>query len=370
MTIKIGIIGVGNCASSLYQGLFYYQKNTINQGLMKKNIGNYEVKDIEVVCAFDIDSRKVGLNLKDALKQNPNCTPNYYNEVDDGPIVKMGPVLDGVANHMTKQNVNKCFKISDKTADNVVEILQSSKTDILINYLPVGSQSATEFYANCCLEAKVCFLNCIPVFIASDPIWEKKFIEAKLPIIGDDMKSQFGASILSQMLQELAFERGVNVKAHIQRNIGGNTDFLNMSDSNRIKSKKISKENVIKSQHTIHNIDLKETFIHAGPSEYISYYGDNKIANIHLDMEGFLGSPITLDAQLSVIDSPNSAGVVIDAIRYLMVAKELGIVGSLRGPSAFTQKSPPKQMSMNDAIQECELLSNRKLSNIMIENNN
>ena len=192
----------------------------------------------------------------------------------------------------------------------------------------------------------------------------KKFIDRGIPIIGDDMKSQFGASILSQMLQELAFERGHKVKCHIQRNIGGNTDFLNMTNQDRLVQKKISKENVIRSQNDIRDIPQDDTFYHAGPSEYIGYYGDNKVANIHMEMEGFMGAPVTLDAQLSVIDSPNSAGVVTDAIRYLKVAREMGIRGSLRGPSAFTQKTPPQQLSFKDAIFECDALANREYTDI------
>ena len=214
------------------------------------------------------------------------------------------------------------------------------------------------------MESGVSLCNCIPVFIASNPEWEQKFVDKGIPLIGDDMLSQFGASIFSKMIQELAFARGHKVKCHIQRNIGGNTDFLNMTDKERVKSKKISKENVINSQNRIRDIDLNNSFIHAGPSEYIRYYKDNKVANFRVEMEGFMGSPVILDAQLSVIDSPNSAGVVIDAIRYLKVARELGIIGSLRGPSAFTQKSPPEQMIFSNIQFECDELANRKLTDI------
>lgn len=273
----------------------------------------------------------------------------------------MGNILDGISPVMDNEDEECSFQKSSENTINIVKLLKDTKTDILINYLPVGSQKVTEYYANICLEANVAFLNCIPIFIASDPVWEKKFIDAGLPIIGDDMKSQFGASILSQMLQELAFSRSHKVKCHIQRNVGGNTDFLNMTDSSRVKSKKISKENVIKSQNTIRGIS-DDSFIHAGPSEYIKFYKDNKIANLHLELEGFMGSPVTLDAQLSVIDSPNSPRVVIDAIRYLKVARDLGIVGSLRDPSAFTQKTPPSQMMFSDTIYECKALSNRVLT--------
>jgi myo-inositol-1-phosphate synthase len=250
----------------------------------------------------------------------------------------------------------------DTLRSDIVRHLKDLEVEILVNYLPVGSQLATEFYAGICLELGISLVNCIPVFIASDPAWEQKFIDAGIPIIGDDMRSQFGASIVSQMLQELAFERGHHVKAHIQRNVGGNTDFLNMEDKARLKSKKISKENVIRAQNEIRGISSADSFLHAGPSEYISFYGDNKVANFRLELEGFMGAPVILDAQLSVQDSPNSAGVVIDAIRYVYVARELGLVGALRGPSASTQKTPPQQMMFSEALEECRALARGELT--------
>jgi len=364
--INICIVGVGNCASSLYQGIRYYQDYNDTGGLMRENIGGYTIKNINLVCAFDVDERKVGKCMKEAIIAKPNCTPLLvdYDKLDDGPIVMMGNVLDGVAKHMVDVNEDEGFRISNESSENIVQILKDKHVDILINYLPVGSQKATEFYAECCLEANVSLLNCIPVFIASNPEWEEKFIAKNIPIIGDDMKSQFGASILSQMLQELAFSRGHRVKCHIQRNIGGNTDFLNMMDQSRLSSKKISKENVIKSQNEIRKISMDDSFYHAGPSEYIRYYKDNKVANFRLEMEGFMKSPVILDAQLSVLDSPNSAGIVIDAIRYLKTAKDLGLRGSLRGPSAFTQKTPPKNLTFSDTLFECDKLANRELTEI------
>ena len=362
--INVAIVGAGNCASSLYQGFTFYKNMTSDSGLMKANIGDYTINSINVVAAFDVDNRKVGKSLKHALLSEPNCTPIFANidDIPDGPIVQMGSVLDGVSDTMI--NHPKGFTVSDEPSTDVIHTLIDRKVDILINYLPVGSQIATEYYANCCLAAKVSLLNCIPIFIASDPIWEQKFVDAGIPIIGDDMKSQFGASILSQMIQELAFARGHNVKCHIQRNIGGNTDFLNMTDQARLASKKISKENVIKCQNEIRNISMDDSFYHAGPSEYIAYYKDNKVANFRVEMEGFMGSPVILDAQLSVIDSPNSAGVVVDAIRYLQVARELGLSGSLRGPSAFTQKTPPEPLTMEQTLFECNKLANRELTDI------
>ena len=370
MSINIAIVGVGNCASSLYQGFTYYKNKDNINGVMRNDIGGYTIGNINVVAAFDIDRRKVGKTLKEAIMSKPNCTPIYVDidSIPDGPLVQMSPLYDGVSDHMLEAPEDSSFRINNnckiENIGVIVQTLKERKVDILINYLPVGSIFATEWYANICLLTGISFLNCIPVFIASNPIWEKKFIDRGIPIIGDDMKSQFGASILSQMLQELAFERGHKVKCHIQRNIGGNTDFLNMTNQDRLVQKKISKENVIRSQNDIRDIPQDDTFYHAGPSEYIGYYGDNKVANIHMEMEGFMGAPVTLDAQLSVIDSPNSAGVVTDAIRYLKVAREMGIRGSLRGPSAFTQKTPPQQLSFKDAIFECDALANREYTDI------
>jgi myo-inositol-1-phosphate synthase len=380
--IKVAIIGAGNCAKSLVEGVqFYSENNQVSNGIMKQDIGGYKAENIEFVCAFDIDERKIDLPLGKALKQRPNCSWSIVEEIKNQSPVYSAPVIDGYALLMDGYPESNRFLVSeelrnstemnrtnwtDKKAkewkEKIISQLKQHEVEILINYLPVGSQKATEFWAEICLETKISFVNCIPVFIASDSIWEKRFIDAGIPLIGDDMRSQFGASILSQMLQELAFERGHNVKCHIQRNVGGNTDFLNMEDKSRLKSKKISKENVIRAQNDIRGISTEDSFLHAGPSEYISYYGDNKVANFRLELEGFGGSPVILDAQLSVQDSPNSAGVVIDAIRYLQVAKEMGIVGALRGPSAFTQKTPPQQMMFSEALNECEALAKRKLT--------
>ncbi len=366
MTIKVAIVGVGNCASSFYQAIHYYsdEKTRIEgiSGLMRPLIGDYQINDIRVVAAFDIDQRKVGKPLGEGVLAKPNCTPVLHHNLSPGPTIQMGPVLDGYSPVMDSYPEEDRFLISSNDPVNVTEVLQSRGVDILINYLPVGSQQATEYYANCCLEAKVGLVNCIPVFIASNPVWEQKFIDAGLPLIGDDMKSQFGASILSQMLQELAFSRGHRVKCYIQRNVGGNTDFLNMTDRSRLKDKKTSKENVIMAQNKIRNQDGETGFLYAGPSEYIKYYGDNKVANIHLEMEGLMGSPVVLDAQLSVMDSPNSAGVVVDAVRYLKVALDLKLVGSLRGPSAATQKTPPEQLPFGQTEYECEQLAKKQLT--------
>ncbi|MCF2491045.1 inositol-3-phosphate synthase [Dyadobacter sp. CY347] len=381
--IKVAIVGVGNCASSLVQGVEYYTSfSEQKSGLMADDIGGYKAADIEFVCAFDVDERKVGLPLKEAIFAKPNCTIILNNDIKSKAPVYPSPVMDGVSPQMLAYPAENRFVIKSELAETdllaqsehynkdlvaslrseIVAQLRKHEAEVLINYLPVGSQLATEFYAEICLELGISLVNCIPVFIASDPQWEQRFVDAGIPIIGDDMRSQFGASIVSQMLQELAFERGHHVKAHIQRNVGGNTDFLNMEDKARLKSKKISKENVIRAQNDIRGISTQDSFLHAGPSEYIAYYGDNKVANFRLELEGFMGSPVILDAQLSVQDSPNSAGVVIDAIRYVYVAREMGLVGALRGPSASTQKTPPEQMMFSDAIYECHALARRELT--------
>jgi myo-inositol-1-phosphate synthase len=362
--IKIAVIGVGNCFSALYQGFSYYKQQNASElhGLMFEDIGGYGPADIEVVAAFDVDKRKVGLPVGAAIFAKPNCARVFMPDVPAGPIVQMGTVLDGVSDYMLAQPEDQSFRLSSKKPVDVVAVLKDSKADILVNYLPVGSQAATEFYAQAAIDAKVAFLNCIPVFIASDPIWEKKFIAAGLPIVGDDMRSEFGASIVSQVMQELAFDRGCVVDFHQQINIGGNTDFNNMMVQSRLEFKKKSKENVIRAQNDIRGIPVAEDSLFAGPSTYIPYLKDNKVAYFNLRLRGFGDAPISVDIKLSVQDSENSAGVVIDAIRYLQVARELGVVGALRGPSAWTQKTPPLQMTYNEAKAACEALAHRELT--------
>lgn len=362
--IKVAVVGVGNCFSALYQGFEYYRVNKAGSvaGLMFEDIGGYAATDIEVVAAFDVDVRKVGLPIGHAIFAKPNCARVFMAEVPAGPVVQMGHVLDGVSDYMLQQPEDLGFRLSGAKPVDVVKILKESRADILINYLPVGSQKASEFYAQAAIDAGVAFLNCIPVFIASNPVWEKKFVDARLPIVGDDMRSAFGASILSQMLQELAFDRGFVVDFHQQINIGGNTDFNNMMVQTRLASKKISKENVIRAQNELRGIPVPEHSLFAGPSTYLPYLQDNKVAYFNLRLRGFGDAPVNLDIKLSVQDSENSAGVVIDAIRYLKVAHELGIVGALRGPSAWTQKTPPQQMTYADAKLACEAFAKRELT--------
>lgn len=360
--IKIAVVGVGNCFSALYQGIEYYQGANAEHipGVMFADIGGYHPADVEVVAAFDVDSRKVGQPIGKAIFAKPNCARVFCEDVPEGVTVQMGRVLDGVSDFMLEEPENRGFRIADAEEVDVVQALKDSGADILLNYLPVGSQKATEFYAQAAIDADVAFLNCIPVFIASDPTWAQKFVDAKLPIIGDDMRSQVGASIVSQVLQELAFDRGAEVDFHQQINIGGNTDFNNMMVQTRLASKKISKENVIRSQNDLRDIEVPEDSLFAGPSTFIPYLKDNKVAYFNIRLRGFGDAPITIDAKLSVQDSENSAGVVIDAIRYLKVAREMGIVGPLHGPSAWTQKTPPEQMMYSDAKAECKALAERK----------
>jgi len=380
--IRVAIVGLGNCAKSLVEGVALYSHKDMTDGLAFAEIGGYKPSHIKFALCYDVDTRKVGRPLRKAMRAKPNCAMDLINyetegdwikDVTDGPVeVKRGKLLDGVAAHMLTHAEDESFRVTkdpEPTMEEVVQDLKDNKIDVLLNYLPVGSEEATRFYIQACLKAKVPFVNCIPVFIVSDPFWEEKLKEAGIPAIGDDMRSQLGASVLSQALQELFFNRGMQVQFHSQTNHGGNTDFLNMMDASRLASKKISKENVIRSQNDIRGIPVPKNGIYAGPSSYIAFHGDNKVAHFRLEATGFGGAPVTFDARLSVQDSPNSAGVVIDAIRYLQVAREMGLTGSLRGPSASTQKTPPTQMMIQDAHAECEALAHRKITTSLAEHN-
>ena len=366
--IRVAIVGVGNCASALYQGLEFYKDHDEDAegktipGVMFSRIGGYHPVDTQVVVAFDVDRRKVGRPIGEAIFAHPNCARVFCKDVPDGPIVQMGNPLDGISNYMQTQPEKYGFRVSNEDSVDVVKVLKDNSVDILINYCPVGSQKATEYYAQCAIDANVSLLNCIPVLTLNGPEWEKKFIMAKIPYIGSDMKSQFGASILSQVLQELAFNRGMIVDFHQQINIGGNTDFNNMTVQSRLTHKKISKENVIRAQNDLRGIPIESESLFAGPSTFVPYLKDNKVAYFTLKMRGFGDNPITVDIKLSVQDSENSAGVVIDAVRFLKVAREMGVIGCLRGPSAFTQKTPPKQMTFVDSYSECIKLANREFT--------
>ena len=343
--IRVAIAGVGNCASSLIQGIHYYKdvdsNNEIVPGLMNNVLGDYKISDIKPVAAFDIDERKVGRDLSEAIFSPPNCTKIFCKEIPKmGVEVKMGPVMDGVASHMKDYPRDKSFSVSNENPVSVSEILRESGADILINYLPVGSEEAAKFYAEECLKAETAFINAMPVFIASNPEWEKKFREKRVPIIGDDVKSQIGATIVHRTLTKLFADRGVKVERTYQLNTGGNTDFLNMLERSRLKSKKISKTNSVQSQLTT---PLEEENIHIGPSDYVPWQKDNKVCFIRMEGKKFGDVPVELELRLSVEDSPNSAGVMIDAIRCAKIALDRKIGGALKSISSYTMKSPPEQ---------------------------
>lgn len=365
--IKIAIVGVGNCASALVQGLEYYKNEDAENipGIMFGNIGGYRPQDIEVVAAFDVDSRKVGTPLKEAIWAKPNCCRIFAPSAGNDVIVQKLPVMDGVAPHMLLADETIGYRLDESQVEvNLTDALKESGADVVINYAPVGSQKVTEYVAQSAIDSNTPMVNCIPQFIASNEVWAKKFIEAGLPLIGDDMKSQFGASIMSQMLNELIFSRGLNIDVHIQENKGGNTDFMNMTDKDRIVSKKISKENVLQAVYEQNDFEAPKGSYFAGPSNCVPWLGDKKVADFFIRAHGFGGAEYVFDAKLEVQDSENSAGVVIDAIRYLKVAQEMGISGPLLGASAFTQKSPPRQIPYNLALDECKALAHRELTEI------
>ena len=352
--IKVAIIGVGNCASSLIQGIEFYRKHNLDSnsepealGLMNYEIGGYRPQDIEIVCAFDIDKRKVGFPLKKAIFQAPNCTQLITNHLaSPNAIVQMGPVLDGIAAHMNEYPENRRFISSNVKPVDVVKALKNSGAEMVLNYLPVGSNQATEFYATACLEAGVSLINCIPVFIASNPVWAKRFKDRGIPIIGDDVKSQVGATIVHRTLAKLFEDRGVKIDRTYQLNTGGNTDFLNMLNRTRLKFKKISKTESVHSQ-LAQRLDPEN--IHIGPSDYVAWQNDNKVAFIRIEGRGFANVPLSMEVRLSVEDSPNSAGVAVDAIRCLKIARERKIKGPLYSVSAYLMKHPPKQYSDSQA---------------------
>lgn len=347
--IKVAIVGVGNCASSLIQGIEYYRRSDdVNPlGLMHWEMGGYLPGDIEIVAAFDIDKRKVGRPLHEAIFAPPNCTKTIWANMPPSYVtVQMGLVLDGFSEHMKDYPEHRTFVVADEKPCDVVKVLRESGAEILMNYMPVGSEEATRFYAECCLETGVSLINCMPVFIASDPDWARRFEEEGIPIIGDDVKSQLGATVLHRTLTELFEQRGVKVERTYQLNVGGNTDFLNMLNRSRLRSKKISKTEAVQSQM---GIPLDEENIHIGPSDYIPWQKDNKVCFIRMEGVGFAEVPLTLELRLSVEDSPNSGGVTIDAIRYCKIARERGEKGGLIPISAYTMKHPPVQMDEREA---------------------
>ena len=352
--IRVAIAGVGNCASSLIQGLEYYRRREDRElaGLMHPRIGPWGCGDIEIVAAFDIDRRKVGKPVEEAIFAKPNCTLRFQQFVPvSGVTVQMGPVLDGVAPHMGDYSDEEAFRPADAEPVDVAEALRDSDAEVLVAYLPVGSEKAVRHYAEACLEAGVAMVNCVPVFIASDPQWAARFEAAGLPIVGDDIKSQVGATIVHRTLTRLFGDRGVRLDRTYQLNTGGNTDFLNMLAMDRLASKKTSKTESVQSQ-----LDerLEARDIHIGPSDYVPWQDDNKVCFIRMEGRGFGDAPIELELRLSVQDSPNSAGVVIDAIRCAKLGLERGIGGPLEAVSAYYMKSPPQQMRDSVARDLCE----------------
>ena len=346
-SIRVAIAGIGNCANALIQGIQYYGGNgggaqAAASGLMTLRIGGWGCGDLDVVAAFDVDSRKVGIPLGEAIFAPPNCARRIVPGASPrGPLVMMGPVLDGIASHMKDHPASRSFRVGDQPAVDVAAVLREREVDVLVSYMPVGADEATRHYAAASLEAGCAFVNCTPSFIASDPDWAERFRLAGLPIVGDDIKSQVGATIVHREMARLFADRGVRLRQTYQLNVGGNTDFLNMLARDRLTSKKLSKTNAVRSQ-----VDppIEDDRIAIGPSDYVPWQDDQKVAFIRLEGEGFGGAPISMEMRLSVQDSPNSAGVAIDAVRHAALAKRLGLAGPVEDVCAWLMKSPPTQM--------------------------
>lgn len=341
--IRVAIAGVGNCASSLVQGVEYYRLTSPNSlGLMHYDMCGYKPSDVEFVAAFDIDGRKVGRPLSQAIFAKPNCTTVFCADVNDnGVVVQMGKVLDGVADHMRDYPDDRTFVPANLQPVDVEAVLRETKPDVLMCYLPVGSEHAAKYYAKACLNTGVSFINCIPVFIVSNKEWADQFTKNGIPVIGDDVKSQLGATILHRTLMKLFQERGIRIERTYQLNTGGNTDFLNMLNRSRLKSKKISKTEAVQSTM---DERLRDDNIHIGPSDYVPFQNDNKVAFIRIEGRGFGEVPLHMELRLSVEDSPNSGGTGIDAIRLIKIARDRKIGGPLYPSSAYLMKHPPIQM--------------------------
>jgi myo-inositol-1-phosphate synthase len=339
--VRVAIIGVGNCANSLVQGVYHYADDKNNEtipGLMHNDLGGYHPRDIEFTCAFDVNKTKVGKDLAQAIWAAPNDTIKFTNKVPKklGVPVYRGMTHDGIGKYLSQ----KITKAPGETAD-IVSILKETHTDVVVSYLPVGSEQATKWYVEQVLEAGCGFVNCIPVFIAREDYWDKRFKKAGLPIIGDDIKSQVGATITHRVLARLFHERGVKLKRTSQLNVGGNMDFFNMLERERLESKKISKTNAVTS---VAGLDIPADDVHVGPSDYVPWLTDRKWAHIRLEGEAFGGVPLTAELKLEVWDSPNSAGIVIDAVRLAKLALNNGVGGQLDGPSSYLMKSPHNQV--------------------------
>jgi myo-inositol-1-phosphate synthase len=355
--IRVALAGVGNCASALVQGIQYYQHFQEQHtewplGLMHRRIGGYAPGDLEVVAAFDIDARKVGRPVSEAIYAPPNCCIKILDKVSLSPvIVQMGPVLDGVSPHMANYPPEQSFVVSQEKPVDVARVIKESGAEVLLNYMPVGSEEAARYYAESCLQAGVSFINCMPTFIVSDPVWGARFQEAGIPAAGDDVKSQLGATILHRALVHLLQKRGLTMDRTYQLNVGGNTDFLNMLNRERLATKKQSKTEAVSSL-------LPEGFhpdnLHVGPSDYVPWQKDNKIAFLRIEGRGFGGFPMNIELRLSVEDSPNSGGCMIDAVRCVKLARDRGIGGPLTSISAYTMKHPPEVMNDEEACRRVE----------------
>ncbi|WP_080792039.1 inositol-3-phosphate synthase [Corynebacterium pacaense] len=348
-TIRVAIAGVGNCATSLIQGVEYYREAPAQEqvpGLMHVQFGEYHVGDLEFVAAFDVDDAKVGRDLADATEASMNCTIKIADVPTTGITVQRGPTLDGLGEHY-RQVITE----SPEAPVDVAETLREAEVDVLVSYLPVGSEEADKFYAQAALDAGCAFVNALPVFIASDPEWAQKFTDAGLPIIGDDIKSQVGATITHRVLARLFEERGVRLDRTMQLNVGGNMDFKNMLDRNRLESKKISKTQAVTSNLSEGPLagKVSDRNVHIGPSDYVEWLDDRKWAYVRLEGTAFGGVPLNLEYKLEVWDSPNSAGIIIDAIRAARIALDRGIGGPVLPASSYLMKSPPEQLPDDQA---------------------
>jgi len=342
--VRVGIVGVGNCASSFVQGLAYYAEAPVDEappGLMHVELGGYHVSDVEIVAAFDVHAGKVGRDVSEAIWVTPNNTFAFAKPPAAGVNVLRGPTLDGIGRYMVGDIEESAAQPVD-----VAQALRAAAVDVLVSYLPVGSQQATEHYAEQALTAGCAFVNCMPVFIASDPEWARRFEQRGLPIIGDDIKSQVGATILHRVLANLFRERGVHIDRTYQLNFGGNADFKNMLERERLASKKISKTQAVTSQL---DVPLPEGDVHVGPSDFVPWLTDRKWAHIRVEGTTFGGAPLNVELKLEVWDSPNSAGVVIDAVRCAKLGLDRGLAGPLLGPSSYFMKSPPEQYTDQEA---------------------
>jgi len=337
--VRVAIVGVGNCASSLVQGVEYYQnadETSSVPGLMHVRFGPYHVRDVKFVAAFDVDAKKVGFDLSEAIFASENNTIKIADVPPTNVTVQRGPTLDGIGKYYADT-----IEVSDAEAVDVVKVLRDADVDVLVSYLPVGSEEADKFYAQCAIDAGVAFVNALPVFIASDPVWAKKFTDAGVPIVGDDIKSQVGATITHRVMAKLFEDRGVQLDRTMQLNVGGNMDFLNMLERERLESKKISKTQAVTSNL---QREFKTKDVHIGPSDHVGWLDDRKWAYVRLEGRAFGDVPLNLEYKLEVWDSPNSAGVIIDAVRAAKIAKDRGIGGPVVPASAYLMKSPPQQL--------------------------